>query len=102
MGYIALLEEDRVGVSKWRHKQVWKGISSLKIKCFLWLALENKLLTQDHFQKKRGIIVNCCILCGAALETMDHLLVWCPFIGLVWWKVLSSLNLDFILLLGTF
>ena len=77
VAYISLLEDEIVWVSKWWHKQVWKGNLPIKIKCFLWLALENKLLTQDNFQNGGGIIVYCYILCGATLETVDHLLVWC-------------------------
>ena len=92
--YIAMLEYQRFWVSNWCYKQVWKGNFPLKIKCFLWLALQNKFLTQDNFQKRGGIIVNCCILCGATLETLDHLLVLCPFTCLVCSKVLLSLNLE--------
>lgn len=102
MAYISLLEEERIGASKWWHKSVWKGILPLKIKCFLWLTLENKILTQDNYQKRGSVIVNCCILCGAALESMDHLLVGCPFTGLVWWKISSSLKLDTIWGNGSF
>jgi ribonuclease HI len=65
----------------------------LKLKCFMWLSLENKLLNQDNFQKRGGIIVNGYILCGADLEYVGHLLVDCPFTGVVWWKVVSVSNI---------
>ena len=47
--HLALIEDDGVLVTKWWHKYVWKGNLPLKIRCFLWLALENKLLTKDNF-----------------------------------------------------
>ena len=54
VAYVALLEESSNLVSKWWCKQLWKGNLPLKIKFFLWLALENKFLTQENFQKRRN------------------------------------------------
>lgn len=70
--YEALLEESIDLASKWQYKRIWKVILPLKIKYFLWIAIENKLLTQGNYQKRGGILVNCCIHCGANLEIVDH------------------------------
>lgn len=91
--YFTLLEDSICLESKWWNKQIWKGIMSLKIKCFLWLSLENKLITQDNFQRRGGIIVNCCFLCVVDYELVDHFLFLFPFTITIWWKVLDILKI---------
>ena len=102
MSYLYCWRGGYRGYQNCGHKVVWKGTLPLKIKSFLWLSLENKIFTQANYQKRERTIVNCCSLCGAALETMDHLLVICSFTVLVWWKIISSLHLDSIWGNGTF
>ncbi|XP_074298451.1 uncharacterized protein LOC141629330 [Silene latifolia] len=46
---------------------------------FIWLVAQNRLLTQDRLMKMNIIHDNCCFLCGAAEENIDHLFFLCPF-----------------------
>lgn len=36
------------GQCKWWHSILWKWKISLKVKCFLWLAFNNKILKWEH------------------------------------------------------
>ena len=36
---------------KWWYKKIWKWHLPLKLKCFLWLCLENRILTWDNLIK---------------------------------------------------
>ena len=77
-------------------KLVWKGIAPPKIKCFDWLALQQRIATR-HLLWSWGILPPgtsiLCPLCSDHVETIDHLLLHCEFawrIGfscLNWWGV---------------
>lgn len=47
---------------------------------FLWVAMQNKLLTQEILQRRGCNIPVGCVLCGGAmLEIRDHILVRCNY-----------------------
>ncbi|XP_074267054.1 uncharacterized protein LOC141590357 [Silene latifolia] len=46
---------------------------------FIWLAAQNRLLTQDRLFKMNIIQTNCCFLCGTEEETQKHLFFKCGF-----------------------
>ncbi|XP_074266665.1 uncharacterized protein LOC141589944 [Silene latifolia] len=76
LGY-SWLAEDVVDVP-WYH---WlrNRIMLPKHEFFIWLVAQNRLLTQDRLRKMNIIPDNCCFLCGAAEENIDHLFFLCPF-----------------------
>lgn len=65
-------------MEKWWHKQLWKWKSPIKLKCFCWLALENKRMTGDIYYKRGGYGPIYCPLCKRDDEAVDRLLVHCP------------------------
>ena len=89
----ALIDESITITSRWWFHYLWKCNLPLKIKCFLFLFLENKLLTQDNYQKRGGIGTNMCILCCSTLEIVEHLFVSCSFTTQVWNEVIFYLNI---------
>lgn len=50
-----------------------------KINIFYWLALQNKILTQDNLLKRDQILPSRCSLCKNQLETGNHLFIYCTF-----------------------
>ena len=59
---------------------LWKAKIPLKIKVFIWLLRQDKILTKCNLQS-RGWQDNIdCCFCGAP-ETVDHFFVTCPFIS---------------------
>jgi len=55
-----------------------------KINIFFWLALQNKILTQDNLIKRGHVIPNRCPLCKNNLELGNHLFILCDFAREVW------------------
>jgi hypothetical protein len=60
----------------------------LKIYIFLWLAMDNRILTWDNFQKRNMQGLGRCIMCKNNHESVDHLFVNCPFTREVWKEIL--------------
>jgi hypothetical protein len=60
----------------WRRK-CWNWDLALKIKLFIWLSVENKILTWDNLQCKGWEGPSICHLCSKEPETVKHLLVNC-------------------------
>jgi hypothetical protein len=77
---------------------VWKFWAPPKIKFFMWLALQNRLWTNDRLEKRGWPNGRHCKLCNRAFETVNHLLVNCRFTIRLWglhkdWLGLQQLNL---------
>jgi len=65
-------------IGGWRHS-CWKGDLTLKIKLFIWLSMENKILTWDNLQSKGWEGPSICHLCKKEPKTANHLLINCIF-----------------------
>ncbi|CAH9071106.1 unnamed protein product [Cuscuta epithymum] len=64
---------------------IWKSYIPPKFSFNVWLALRNRLPTQDSLGYL--YIVNRCDLCKGGLETIPHLFFCCPFACRVWDKI---------------
>lgn len=65
----------------------------LKIKCFAWISLEDKILTWDNLLKKGFVGPSFCVLCKEGSESIHHLFVDCKIAKEVWSKVSSIYNI---------
>lgn len=65
----------------------------MKIKCFNWLMMENRIMTWDNIVKRDGIGLNFYNLCKIEAKSMTHLMVQCSFSKQVWKDVLSAFNI---------
>jgi hypothetical protein len=63
---------------------LWKWNIQLKIKLFIWLAGNKKVLTWDTLQNKGWEGPGVCYLCKLDVEDIDHLLIHCTFTKAVW------------------
>ncbi|CAH9085418.1 unnamed protein product [Cuscuta europaea] len=70
---------------------IWKSYIPPKLSFNAWLALRNRLPTQDSLGYL--YIVNRCDLCQGGLETIPHLFFLCPFTCRVWHHVRSWMGL---------
>ena len=50
---------------KWWAKLTWKWNIPLKLKCFLWLFLENKILNWDNLHNRGFTRLGICPLCNS-------------------------------------
>ncbi|XP_058777363.1 uncharacterized protein LOC131651699 [Vicia villosa] len=66
---------------------IWKSNVPYRIKAFRWRCLWNRLPTK-YLLVRRGISLSIndqlCVFCSVELETLDHILLGCPFSKLVW------------------
>jgi zinc-binding in reverse transcriptase len=60
-------------------KNIWELKIPLKMIIFLWLMINNKLLSVDNLKKRRWHIVNRCLLCQDDEETGKHLFNGCTY-----------------------
>ncbi|XP_020272687.1 uncharacterized protein LOC109847864 [Asparagus officinalis] len=78
----------------WR-ETVWEGISFPKHSFVLWLAILDRLLTQDKLLNRGVINRNCCILCSVnATESRNHLFFACCFSSEVWNGIMDWLRFN--------
>ncbi|KAK1311507.1 putative ribonuclease H protein [Acorus calamus] len=77
--------------------RIWKIKMPSKIKIFLWLALQNRLLTKMYRAKWRPTDPMNCELCQAKPETTEHLLLRCPWATRLWRELgrATGARLDF-------
>ncbi|XP_020254288.1 uncharacterized protein LOC109831370 [Asparagus officinalis] len=75
------------------HSTVWENLNYPKHSFVLWLAVQNRLLTQDKLIRRGIIQVNSCSLCaGAETESRDHLFFKCDYSREVWNGVMDWLK----------
>jgi hypothetical protein len=65
------------------NKQLWNAKLPLKIKIFMWLTLQDSILTKDNLLKRKWKGSAACVFCQEA-ETVRHLMFECPIVKYVW------------------
>jgi zinc-binding in reverse transcriptase len=69
----------------------WKLHLPNKIKIFLWLMMQNKLLTNENLQKRNWPCGASCVLCNSIMqETTDHIFLSCSFTRRTWNDILPN------------
>jgi hypothetical protein len=58
-----------------------------------WLANKNRCWTADRLRRRRLQCNQCCPLCDQAPETLQHILIACPFSKEVWHEILHWLRI---------
>ena len=73
---------------------VWMKLVPPKVEFFMWLALLGKLNTKEMLYKKGLLSANqtSCTFCGSHLESLDHVLLHCPFSWRVWNSIADDLG----------
>ncbi|XP_020258577.1 uncharacterized protein LOC109834984 [Asparagus officinalis] len=75
------------------YNTVWGNLNYPKHSIISWLAVQNRLLTQDRLARMGVLNANSCYLCnGDAIESRDHLFFECEYSMNVWNKIMSWLN----------
>ena len=65
-------------------KVLWRNSQWMKIKLFMWLVQQKKILTWENLLKRGFVGPFKCHLCGLQEETMEYLLNLCPFTSTLW------------------
>jgi hypothetical protein len=66
---------------------MWKWKIQQKINLFLWLVVNNKILTWNNLQLRGWKGPGRCQLCKKDCEDSAHLFILCPFTKLIWLKI---------------
>lgn len=74
-------------------EQLWKSAAPLRQKFFGWLAIQNRCWTADRLQNRGLPHQPMCTLCLQEQETMNHLLMQCPFSRTIWSLVTVPLKI---------
>ncbi|OMO49773.1 hypothetical protein COLO4_38392 [Corchorus olitorius] len=71
-------------------KRLWKVIWSIKaaskVKVFLWRMCRHALATNEELWKRKCKDEPICVLCGEDVESVEHLILLCPWTRQVWWQ----------------
>jgi hypothetical protein len=73
------------------HQNIWKGRIPAKIKTFLWLVMNNAILTKDNMIRRNWFVDPTCFFCDMD-ETISHLLFRCSMAKAVWVVVAHSIG----------
>ena len=64
---------------------------------FAWEASWEKVLTQDQLKRRGWILANRCCLCCIEEETINHILVHCSKVKILWDLVFSLFGVNWVL-----
>jgi hypothetical protein len=90
---VQLLEEVVVEPTYW-YTELWQWQLPLKVKLFIWLMLEQKILTWENLVKRGIVGPSRCVLCGNNEENVRHLFVDCSFTKDIWYTIQKDLNFE--------
>ncbi|GKF52255.1 reverse transcriptase zinc-binding domain-containing protein, partial [Tanacetum coccineum] len=77
---------DNVEIVKW-HKVIWFSQNIPKHSFILWMAVQNRLVTQDKVRKWGSFDMMACLLCKKEMDSHQHLFFQCDYSAEVWAKI---------------
>ena len=66
------------------YRLIWNPVVPPKIGVFSWKATWGKALTLDQLKRRGMILVNRCFMCEEDKENIDHLLIHCKSVKMLW------------------
>jgi zinc-binding in reverse transcriptase len=60
---------------------IWKLNMPTRVTIFIWLLLQDRLLTYDNLIKRGWCIPNMCYMCRSSIENAAHLFLECTYIA---------------------
>ena len=77
-------------------KCIWVDKVPTKVVFFAWEATWGKVLTLDRLQKRGWQFPNRCFLCGCEEETVNHILLHCTVVRVLWEIVLVLFGIQWV------
>lgn len=84
-----VLERGKLGNPDSFWKKIWAWNGPQRVRCFLWLAAQQRLLTNYERARRHMSPSNLCPLCDDAPETTLHGIRDCPFAVAVWKRLVK-------------
>ena len=79
--YSLLAKSDNTGFPS---RSIWVARVLTKVAFFAWEATWGKVLTLDRLQRRGLQLPNCCFLCGCEEESVNHILIHCTVVRVLW------------------
>jgi hypothetical protein len=95
LGYDALFcprENDEV----WWWKKLWKVKCPPKSILFMWIYLNNKVLTWEMLRKRKREGPGICLLCHNSEEKTTHIFLTCTYSHQIWQELEGQLVLSYL------
>lgn len=74
-------------------KRLWKLKVPTKVRVFLWILLQDQILSQEIMHKRGCHVQQGCAMCGDnEIETTIHLIWLCPYAVRFWMGLLTFVN----------
>nr|GEY21176.1 hypothetical protein [Tanacetum cinerariifolium] len=74
------------------YKVIWYSQNIPKHAFISWLAIHNKLTTQDKIKQWGSYDVMCCALCKHEMDSHSHLFFKCEYSKVFWGKILKKMG----------
>ncbi|CAL5355041.1 unnamed protein product [Camellia sinensis] len=72
-------------------KLIWLKLIPPKVQVFCWFAWKGRVKTKEYLQRL-GVLdqgaSTTCVFCGSESESVNHVLIWCPFVWKIWAEML--------------
>jgi hypothetical protein len=78
-------------------KSIWKAKVPPRVVFFVWTAALGKILTADNLRRRGMIVVSWCCMCKADGESVDHLLLHCPYAKELWDMIFGLFGLQWVM-----
>ncbi|RVW67586.1 hypothetical protein CK203_063027, partial [Vitis vinifera] len=75
---------------------IWVDSVPTKVAFYAWEATWGRVLTLDRLQKRGWQFPNCCFLCGCEEETVNHILIHCIVVRVMWDIVLGLSDVQWV------
>lgn len=82
------------------HDMIWNNLSPPKAQFFAWLACRGRIKTSEYLQRigaLNGNVDPTCVFCKNDKESLQHVLLPCPFVWCVWSNLLEWWGLQWAL-----
>ena len=87
----------RLGGCSFPWKSIWQPKVPSRVSFFVWVAALGKILTAENLRKRHIILVSWYCLCKKDGETVDHLLLHCPFSRKFWDMVFALFGVQWVM-----
>ena len=78
-------------------KSIWHNKAPRRACSFVWTVAWNKILTCDNLHKRGYHLPNWCCMCCSNGETVDHLLLHCPVLNVLWSWSFKAFGIQWVL-----
>jgi hypothetical protein len=89
------LSANGAGFFPW--KNIWKAKVPPRVAFFSWTTTLGKILTADNLRRCGIILVSWCCMCKVDAESVDHLLLHCPYAKELWDMIFALFGIHWVM-----